>query len=280
MTLTPPDFVIIGAMRAGTTALADLLAAHPDIGVSRLKETDYFIREKNFARGPSWYRGLFPVDKSVIGEASPNYSKNDVFKGVPERIHAARPDVKLIYIVRDPVERFCSQYAHSWLMGASLPSPDRLLDAAEGEHILAASMYARQLRDYLDLFPEKQIHIVDFDAFIASRSETVATICRFIGVDPFEPAASGAAANSSASLARTPGWLLKLSEQRPLVGLRAMTPPGLRRSVKRLAARANGTARRAPDLPADIRARAAERLACDAAEFRELTGLGFSQWAV
>ena len=107
-TLMPPDFIIIGAMRAGTTALADLLSRHPEIGMSRLKETDYFIAEKNFSRGPVWYQSLFPMDRPIRGEASPNYAKSDVFAGVPQRIHAARPDVRLIYIVRDPVERFWS----------------------------------------------------------------------------------------------------------------------------------------------------------------------------
>ncbi len=280
MTATPPDFVIIGAMRAGTTALADALSAHQDIGMARLKETDYFIKEKNFPRGAAWYRGLFPDDKSVLGEASPNYTKNDVFRGVPERLHAARPDAKLIYIVRDPVERFCSQYAHSWLMGAKLPPPETLLDEAEGEHILAASMYARQLRDYLNLFPEEQIEIVDFDAFTASRAPALAAICRFLGVEPLEAAADGAPVNSAASLARTPGWLLKLSEQRPMVALRAATPPGLRRSIKRLAAGASKDARRAPALSGAVKARIADRLSRDAAEFRTLTGLAFSQWAV
>lgn len=276
----PPDFIIIGAMRAGTTALAERLSRHPDIGMSRLKETDYFIAEKNFARGPDWYRALFPQDRPIRGEASPNYTKSDVFAGVPERILAARPDVKLIYIVRDPVDRFWSHYNHTFLMRGGLPPPDELLKVEEGAHILASSMYRRQLAAYLDAFAPEQIRIVDLDDFAFNAPRTLDEVCAFVGASSAAHIAGADAANSAGSLARTPGWALKFSQHPSLVGLRAAMPPavkdGLRRTLSRLQAKPRAT----PPISDDARRRVRDALAEDAAAFRALTGRPFAQWSV
>ena len=91
-----PDFIVIGSMKSGTTSLYRWLSAHPDIGMSRDKETDYFVAEKSFGRGPEWYAAQFAPGSKIYGEASPNYSKVDDFRGVPARIRAALPDVRLI----------------------------------------------------------------------------------------------------------------------------------------------------------------------------------------
>lgn len=276
----PPDFIIIGAMRAGTTTLATRLSRHPDIGMSRLKETDYFIVEKNFTRGPLWYKELFPRDKPVRGEASPNYAKNDVFAGVPRRIHAVRPDVKLIYIVRDPVDRFWSHYTHTCLMRGGLPSPDELLDHPESGHILASSMYHRQVSAYLEFFPADQICILDFDDLASDENKTLDKVCRFIGVRTDFPLTSSDAKNASDSLAKTPGWALKLSQHRALLNLRAAAPPGLRETARRLLSRTQGAPRKTPAISDAARRRVGEALAEDAARFRALTGRAFAQWSV
>lgn len=276
----PPDFIIIGAMRAGTTALAERLSRHPDIGMSRLKETDYFIAEKNYDRGPAWYRSLFPEEKPIRGEASPNYTKNDVFAGVPERIRAARPDVKLIYIVRDPVDRFWSQYNHTWLMRGGLPLPDDLLSAGEGAHILASSMYSRQLDAYLRVFPAEQIRVVDLDDFAFNAPRTLDEICRFVGAGPGFHIAGADAANSAESLARTPGWALKLSQHKALVGLRAALSAEVKDSMRRALSHVQTRPRRTPTISEDARARVKDALAEDAARFRALTGRAFPRWSI
>lgn len=276
----PPDFIIIGAMRAGTTALAERLSRHPDIGMSRLKETDYFIAEKNYDRGPDWYASLFPPERPIRGEASPNYTKNDVFAGVPERIRAVRPNAKLIYIVRDPVERFWSHYNHTYLMRGGLPSPDELLRESEGAHILASSMYCRQLDAYLRIFPADQIRVVDLDDFAFNAPQTLDEVCRFVGADANIHIAGADAANSAESLAKTPGWALKISQHKALVGLRASLPPDVKDSMRRALSRFQFRPRRTPPISADARRRVSDALVEDAARFRALTGRSFARWSV
>ncbi|MEQ8935263.1 MAG: sulfotransferase [Amphiplicatus sp.] len=276
----PPDFIIIGAMRAGTTALAERLSRHPDIAMSRLKETDYFITEKNYDRGPEWYRSLFDPARAIRGEASPNYTKNDVFAGVPQRIRAARPDVKLIYIVRDPVERFWSHYNHTYLMRGGLPSPDDLLEEREGAHILASSMYRRQLDAYLDVFPAEQIRVVDLDDFAFNAPRTLDEVCRFVGAAPDVHIAGADAANSAESLAKTPGWALKISQHKALVGLRAKLPADVKDQMRRALSRVQARPRQTPPISEAARRRVSDALAEDAAQFRALTGRSFDRWSV
>lgn len=276
----PPDFIVIGAMRAGTTTLASRLARHPEIGMSKLKETDYFIAEKNFSRGPLWYRSLFPDHKPIHGEASPNYAKSDVFAGVPQRIRAARPDAKLIYIVRDPVERFWSHYNHTYFMGGVVPPSERLLEHHEGQHILASSMYCRQLSAYLDVFPAEQICVIDLDDLAKTEGGAFADILAFIGASPESPAPELTIANSAGSLAGTPGWALKLSQHRALIELRSAAPAGFKSGVRRLLGKIQHKPREAPPISPAAREQVAEALAEDVSAFRTLVGRSFPHWSV
>ncbi|MEZ5721509.1 MAG: sulfotransferase [Paracoccaceae bacterium] len=81
-----PQFIIIGAMKSGTTTLYRYLDLHPAVEMSRDKETDFFLTEKNRARGLDWYAAQFTSEARVRGEASPNYTKRRDFPGVPERL--------------------------------------------------------------------------------------------------------------------------------------------------------------------------------------------------
>ena len=113
-------------MRAGTTMLHDLLSGHPQISMARMKETDFFVAEKNLPRGTGWYGAQFDPARPIRGEISPNYAKAMDFPGVPERIFEHCPGVRLVYVLRDPVARAVSQYAHSWNMGELSDTPEQM----------------------------------------------------------------------------------------------------------------------------------------------------------
>jgi len=277
---TFPDFIIIGAMRAGTTALANGLGRHPEIAMSNLKETDFFITEKNYSRGFDWYKSLFQEDKLLWGEASPNYTKGDVFKGVPARIRAAQPDVRLIYIVRDPVDRFWSHYKHSVLMHGGLPPPEKVLDDAEGAHILASSLYHQQIKLFMDEFSAEQIKIVDFDQLTTKPSETLNVILKFLSASTTNDLMLSDKSNSAEDLASTPSWALRLSQHRALSTLRAATPESWRRVAKRALTGTTSSPRSTPPVSADARKRVTAAVADDAAMFRVLTGRAFKNWCV
>lgn len=106
-----PNFIIIGAMKCGTTSLHFYLNQHPQIFMSQKKELNFFSRYWDF--GVDWYSSKFPNKENMIcGEASPSYSKFQVWPNVPQRIHAIIPHAKIIYLVRNPIERIRSQYVH------------------------------------------------------------------------------------------------------------------------------------------------------------------------
>src|SRR6187397_1377370 len=114
-----PDFLILGAQKAGTTALYSYLRRHPAIVGPSWKEVSFF--DRHYARGEAWYRGNFPTRlrhalaerrahaRAIAGEASPSY----VFHpSAPERVAALVPDARLIALVRNPIDRALSHYHH------------------------------------------------------------------------------------------------------------------------------------------------------------------------
>jgi len=105
-----PNFIIISAMNSGTTSLYNYLKAHPEINPSRPKEPSFFIQDRFSTKGLAWYKSIFKGLGRYTFEASANYSKRHLFPGVPKRMHQVLPEVKLIYLLRDPIERAKSHY--------------------------------------------------------------------------------------------------------------------------------------------------------------------------
>lgn len=272
-----PDFIIIGSMKSGTTSLYRWLAAHPDIGMSRDKETDYFVAEKSYSRGANWYSAQFAPGRKVYGEASPNYTKADDFRGVPGRIKAALPDVKLIYLVRDPVDRFVSQYRHSWTMGEISMSPSELPRTHEYAHILNTSRYARQVDAYLSEFEADRLLLLDFDELVGAREEMLAEVQRFIGVEP-RRIGSGTAHNDNAEVSRVPAPLLRLAQTPFGRSLSKVMNREARDRIRGLVAVRK--ARQPPPFPLSVLDRIRDDLREDAGRFRILSGRAFAHWSV
>src|SRR5437016_1007207 len=107
-----PSFIVIGAQKAGTTSLDSYLRTHPQVAMSSVKETNFFVEERAWGKGRRWYEGLFDAagTATAVGEASPTYSMFPLFAGVPERMARLLPEARLIYLVRDPIERIRSAY--------------------------------------------------------------------------------------------------------------------------------------------------------------------------
>ena len=118
-----PTFFVIGAAKSGTTSLHYYLDQHPDVHMSREKEPNYFSfahrpgGPKHVIRDRRAYKALFDSPAPVRGEASVTYSFWPHPPDVAERIHAAVPDAKFVYVVRDPVERTLSHYRHRVVLG-------------------------------------------------------------------------------------------------------------------------------------------------------------------
>jgi hypothetical protein len=197
-----PNFIVIGAAKSGTTSLYHYLRAHPDVYMSEMKELNYFVAEQdgsiggrgketrskrrvgNWSRGLEWYEHQFaPADGfGAIGEASPRYTLYPFLPGVPERMAQLLPDVKLVYLVRDPIARMVSHCMHRMhSLKERRPLETALM---ESPIYVNSSRYAFQIEQYLRPFSRSQLHVVVSEHLRSDRDRTLARIFEFIGVDP------------------------------------------------------------------------------------------------
>ncbi len=179
-----PNFLGIGAVKAGTTWVADQLAVHPDIFVAHGKELHYFSLHHD--KGPDWYLEQFrPVrGQKAIGEYSVTYMNGA--EETAQRIHAFNPDFRLIVTLRDPVARAFSQYRWLKQMGNELPSFREALELRPD--LIQQGRYAANLEPYWRRFPAESFHYVR-QADIRQRPAHVRReLYAFLGVDPdFQP---------------------------------------------------------------------------------------------
>jgi Sulfotransferase domain len=177
-----PNLIIIGAQKCGTTSLHNYLDSHPEISMSRIKEMNFFLSSSNWDRGVEWYASHFDPSAPVRGEASPNYTNLPESRDTAERIHSVVPSVKLIYLVRDPLERMASGFVHRQKLGLERRSfAEAVMDP--DSHYVARSRYASQLRPFLRLFPREQILVETQERLLRDREMTLRGIFRFLEVD-------------------------------------------------------------------------------------------------
>jgi hypothetical protein len=174
--------LVIGAQKAATTSLHAYLASHPDVAVPPEKELDFFSRQWDL--GPGWYAAQLASagPARAVGEASPSYAAFPFQLAVPARIRALAPDVRLIYVLRHPVERMRSSYLHALASGTETrPLAASLL---ADPWYLQLSSYALQLQQYLEHFPREQLLVVRSEDLAARPQAIMARVFDFIGVDP------------------------------------------------------------------------------------------------
>jgi hypothetical protein len=152
--------------------------------MSPLKEVDFFAEGLNWDRGLDWYRRQFAgagSDAIAIGEASTSYSKYPEYTGVPERIAETLPGVRLIYVVRDPVERIRSHYQHRSLTGAEREPIE--IAVLKDPRYVDCSRYAYQIERYTRVFPRESLLVVASEHLRSDRERTIREIYGFLGVD-------------------------------------------------------------------------------------------------
>jgi Sulfotransferase domain len=180
-----PNLLIIGAAKSGTTSLHSYLALHPQVFMSERKELKLFDRP-DWRDRLDWYRAQFPTDAPVRGESSPTYTAHPWFPGVPERIREAIPEARLVYLVRDPVERLVAQYVEMYALRFENRALDEALAdfASPRNRVVMGSRYAYQLDRYREAFPDEQILVLDQRDLLDDRRRTLREAFAFVGVDP------------------------------------------------------------------------------------------------
>lgn len=191
-----PNLLVVGAMKCGTSALHSLLDRHPDVSMAPGKELNYFFgpdvpphddpqewwREGQWHRGVHWYAAQFDPGSPVRGESSPGYT-DPSHPGVASRVRALVPDVRLVYLVREPLERALSQWRHHVRDGTEhRPVEEALCDP--GSQYVDRSRYAERIRPFTDLFPATQLHVVVQERLQARTDREVRRVLAHAGADP------------------------------------------------------------------------------------------------
>jgi Sulfotransferase domain len=282
-----PNFIVIGAMKAGTTSLFHYLQVHPQAYLSPLKEVDFFVEEKNWQRGLDWYRAQFDgagPEIRAVGEASTLYTKFPEYQGVPERMARWIPEARLIYVVRNPIERIRSHYQHRVLAGSErLPLEEAVL---QDRRYLDCSRYAMQIERYLERFPREQILLETSEQLRSNRLSTMRRIYTFLGIDPdFVHETIDRefyASDERASYPRIAWWARRTLKRYLPASKRAkeMIDLALPTILGRRARSSGGAAPPRFEIPEAVRVELVERLRDDIARFRTYMPSDFDGWGI
>lgn len=196
-----PDFLIIGAQKAGTTSLEKYLQIHPQLNAADTKEIHYFDRDLNYQKGFDWYLEQFLFEPGKLSfESTASYFRGEQ---CPARIAAALPDIRLIALLRNPIERAFSAWnmysrrqshtaAYQKILNYDpLPDPRSFEQAIKEElchpserDYLERGAYARQLGYYLQYFKRSQILLLDFDLLASQPNQLLQACWNFLEIDP------------------------------------------------------------------------------------------------
>nr|WP_309101232.1 sulfotransferase domain-containing protein [Fredinandcohnia onubensis] len=207
--LKMPDFLIIGQQKCGTSALYVNLVRHPNIATAEEKELYFF--NKHYEKGLDWYRDQFPslvlnTENVITGEATPNYIDDPL---APQRVFQCMPNVKLIILLRNPVDRAYSQYQMgardgSCFVNGRLPSFEEFIEKEknlpknyyekldrkaylESYRFLERGIYINKIEKWMNVFPQEQIIIINSEDFYNDPNQIYKEVLTFLNVPIWEP---------------------------------------------------------------------------------------------
>ena len=275
-----PNLVVIGGLKCGTTSLHHYLNLHPEIGMSRPKELNYFVAELNWDLGQDWYANHFAAADPVRGESSPHYTNEPRFAGVAERMwDTLGPDARVVYMVRDPIDRMLSHYLHNVGGGYDRRDLETALSDPDSAY-LHRSLYGMQLEPYLGRFGAERIDVVSREELRDEREATMRRLFAFLGVDQGFSSPQFSREWETGS-GKSSGGFRVMDRAVRLPGLRALDrnfdrlPESLRWVVERIVHDPGSGEAPKPEVPADLRARLEERLRPDVERLEALTGRRF-----
>lgn len=275
-----PTFIGLGAQKCGTTALHVYLRAHPDACLPGRKELQFFRDSGNWHQGLGWYREQFSsaAPHQVCGEISPQYARLPSSSEVADRMAATVPDARLLYLVRDPIDRVVS----AWLEARGRGRESRALEDSlvAGSPYVEHSRYHHQLQPFLAHYDRSRLLIVESSDLRHARRDTLTRIMTFVGLDPdryqWDDAASEV--HVSADKSRPSEAAMSVATSRVGRSLKRYVPTRLKRSAMRLGSRslADDDTRLTPA----TRARLADELRPDVTALATLMPAGWHGWGL
>lgn len=194
-----PNFICVGAQKAGSSSLYKLLKSHPEVHVSEKKEIHFFNIEEEYNKGLSYYSSFFNENyrgQKIIGEFTPDYLQYDF---VPERIKKDLGLIKILIILRHPVDRSYSQFNFHKMLKLENNKSDfetflknevpvtKINERIEWyypSYYLSKSLYYEQVKRYYEIFGKENVHVIIFEKMLKDRNITnLKSTCEFLGID-------------------------------------------------------------------------------------------------
>lgn len=275
-----PNLFVIGAAKAGSTSVHNYLDLHPEVSMSADKEMRFFS-DPLCADWLGRYQDYFPAAR-YRGESTPQYTKWPLYPDVAERMAAYSPDARLIYLVRDPVQRAIAEYVEEATWGVVTASFEEELADLEAPHhrLVAPSRYATQLKEFQRFFPAGQILVLDLDDLQQEPEATMSRVFDFLGLAPVSLETDDLAArNAYGSKGQHPAWYRAL-RQPWLIRLAHKMPSGSLERVRGFVSRNVMKPVERPVPSPETLARLRAHLAPEVSELRALTGQSFAGWSL
>lgn len=275
-----PNLVVIGAQKCGTSSLHRYLDLHPAIAMSKPKELKFFVHADPTEERLAWYTHHFRADAPIRGESSPVYTYYPFVTGVPERMHGLIPEARLIYMVRDPIERAVSEYLHLKAREDETRPIEQALSDPDSSYVWRGR-YFTQLQLFLAHYPLARVLVLDQRDLLERRAETMNRVFTFLGVDAsFTSPEFGRMWEVSKGKGRKFTLLYKASRAFGGPRVWAALPTRLRWLGERVALSSTASGKARPMLDDAVRARLVELFSGEARQLRELTGERFASWSV
>jgi len=258
---TIPNLIVIGAQDAGTHVLNRHLAAHPDVEL-RGVDSRFFTSDRSWSHGIEAYRGLFEGRAKICGECAPSCTRYPRIDGVPTRIHAALPDVRMIYLICDPIERIISSWMWRVEQGRERRSFRAALASVRDNPYVDGSRYHLQLEQYWKQFPASQLQVLVLEDLLRTPRQTMLPVWEFLGLDPAQPeAALPQQSEARGADRRAPAQETLTAWLRRLLGVEIPEPTR-------------------PLVGVDLRFQLQSALSDDVARLRASTGLALEHWSI
>ena len=281
-------FVGIGASKAGTTWLGHMLEKHPQLCMSVPKEVHFFndkmtyrnrILERNYSKGFDWYRKYFNhcSPGRLKGEITPRYSNDPV---APARIKEHNKDIKILYCLRNPVDRIESHYNFTKYF---VRKEDRPIHQAiyEEREFIDMSLYFRNLSYYLEHFPKEQIMLIWFEDIRDRPEELLREVYTFLGVDPnFRPRDMHEKSNPG-RISQVKGLqdFIRKSQYKLInMGFSGIVGTFKRAGLGKLIFRMNSKPLKREKIPADIKQFIQDEVRSDVIQLQAWSGRDLSHW--
>ncbi|WP_375257981.1 sulfotransferase [Citreimonas sp.] len=274
---TLPNFLVIGTAKAGTSSLARYLDQHPEVCFARVQEPNFFAFDHQFARGEDYYRSLYShhAGEPRAGEKSWRYSCNAVYPQAFDRIREMLPELKLIYVLRDPVARGISMWRELRDAGQDIVDSDCERALLTDPLILDSMAYASTYRRFADAYGAENVLVLFFEDMVRDQDAFHARATDFLGISRFTPEAP-IHENLSVGL-RSDGRILEFMRRAGLDGLaRKVLPDNLRALGRQHFKKPIGKVELSPQ----TRAAFLDKVRPEAAEALALAGKPADFWAL